>query len=210
MGKKTDIREQLIESAIELMSSRSYASVGLQELCNSIDVTKGGFYHHFKSKRELTLAAIDSIWQFYQNDFLEPVFKTDASTYEKFNRIVGVFYEHYFSEKEKSGHMNGCRLGNLAVELSTQDEEIREKLETIFQQWVSYFERVLKEGVYSGELPENTDTETSARSILAFLEGLALMGKTFNDPGFMNSLQRAVLNLIMDENQQKIKVEGDV
>lgn len=201
---KTDTRDQIIQKAVELISSRSYSAVGVQELCKSTGVTKGAFYHHFQSKQELTLAAIDSIWEFYRVNFLDPVFKSDLVTSEKFNRMLELFYNHYTFEKESSGNMNGCRLGNLALELSTQNEVIRQKLEEIFQQWITYFERVLKENVASGELPENTDTKTSAQSILAFLEGLVLMGKTFNNPDFIKSLNRVVLNLIVDNNHRKI------
>lgn len=204
MQKRTDTREQIIQTAVELISSRSYSAVGLQELCKTAGVTKGGFYHHFQSKQELTLTAIDSIWGFYRVNFLDPVFKSNLVTSEKFNRMVELFYNHYTSEKESSGNMNGCRLGNLALELSTQDEIIRLKLQDIFQQWIKYFELVLKGAVDLGELPHDTDTKASAQSILAFLEGLVLMGKTFNDPDFIKSLNRVVLNLIVDNNQRKI------
>jgi len=207
MGQKNNIKEKLIQNAIEQISSRSYASVGVQELCNLSGVTKGGFYHYFKSKEELTLAAIDSIWESYKKTILGPVFNSDIPTLEKFNLLIETVYIHYVSQKEAQGQMCGCRLGNLAIELSTQNERIREKLEEIFQNWVDYFEQVLNEAVTTGELPINTDTKKSAQSILAFLQGLALIGKTNDDPDFMKNLSRAALNLIMDSKQQKIAIK---
>jgi len=207
MRQKNNIKEKLIQNAIEQISSRSYTSVGVQELCNLSGVTKGGFYHHFKSKEELTLAAIDSIWGSYKKTILGPVFNSDIPTLEKFNLLIETVYIHYVSQKEAQGHMCGCRLGNLAIELSTQNERIREKLEEIFQNWVDYFEQALNEAVTTGELPINTDTKKSAQSILAFLQGLVLIGKTNDDPDFMKNLSRAVLNLILDSKQQKITIK---
>jgi len=204
MDTNTNIKESLIQNAVAQISVRSYASVGVQELCDLSGVTKGGFYYHFKSKEELTLAAIDNIWDSYKKTLLEPAFKTDIPTLEKFNLLIETVYGHYVVQKETQGRTCGCRLGNLAIELSTQNESIRKKLEEIFEDWTSYFENVLKDAVTKKELPDNTDTRKSAQSILAFLQGLALLGKTNDDPKYMKNLSRAVSNLIIDNDQNKI------
>ena len=208
METNTNIKEVLIENAVSQISARSYASVGVQELCELSGVTKGGFYYHFKSKEELTLAAIDSIWDSYKSTILKPVFNSDIPTLEKFNLLIETVYGHYVTQKENQGRMCGCRLGNLAIELSTQNESIRMKLEEIFEDWISFFEYVLNDAVANKELPENTDTRKSAQSILAFLQGLALLGKTNDDPGFMKNLSRAVSNLIIDSDQNKITLNN--
>jgi TetR/AcrR family transcriptional repressor of nem operon len=209
MHTNTNIKESLIQNAVAQISARSYASVGVQELCELSGVTKGGFYYHFKSKEELTLAAINSIWDSYKSTILEPVFDTDLPTFEKFNLLIETVYVHYVSQKKTQGRMCGCRLGNLAIELSTQNESIRKKLEEIFEDWISYFEYVLKAAVAKKELPENTDTKKSAQSILAFLQGLALLGKTSDDPEFMKNLSRAVSNLIIDSDQKTITLNSE-
>ena len=191
------VREKLITRAIELLSSRSYSAVGVQELCDSAGVTKGSFYHYFPSKRDLTLAAIDAIWDVYLNDFIEPALGTDLTAREKLDRLSSAFYDYYSREKESEGFMRGCKLGNLAVELSTQDEAIRLRLQRIFLGWIEHFEAALRRSVAAGDLPPDTDVEASARSIIAYLEGLALLGKTFNDPGFMMRLSREAYRLIV-------------
>jgi TetR/AcrR family transcriptional repressor of nem operon len=204
METNTNIKDILIQNAVDQISARSYASVGVQELCELSGVTKGGFYYHFKSKEELTLAAIDSIWDSYKSTILVPVFDSDIPTLEKFNLLIETVYGHYLTQKETQGRMCGCRLGNLAIELSTQNESIRRKLEEIFEDWISFFEYVLNDAVAKKELPENTDAKKSAQSILAFLQGLALLGKTNDDPKFMKNLSRTVSNLIIDSEQNKI------
>lgn len=208
MQTSANTKESIIQNAIAQISSRSYASVGVQELCELSGVTKGGFYYHFKSKEELTLAAIDSIWENYKSSLLEPAFDSDLPTIEKFNLLIESVYVHYVNQKESQGRMCGCRLGNLAIELSTQNESIRKKLEEIFNEWISYFEYVLVDAVAKKELPENTDSRKSAQSILAFLQGLALLGKTNDDPEFMKNISKAVSNLIIDSEQNKIALKS--
>jgi TetR/AcrR family transcriptional repressor of nem operon len=98
--------------------------------------------------------------------------------------------------------MAGCKLGNLSLELSTQDEAIRQKLDSVFTKWIMYLNRVLDEAVARGELPADTDTIASAQSILAYLEGLALLGKTFNDPSFMRRHDWAIPKLLMCKSER--------
>ena len=62
MGRQSDARDRLVRSAGELWHQRSYADVGVSEICEHAEVQKGSFYHFFSSKRELALAVIDEAW----------------------------------------------------------------------------------------------------------------------------------------------------
>lgn len=197
----SNVKEELINSAIELISARSYSAVGVQELCEHAGVTKGSFYHYFPSKRDLTLEAIDVMWELYRKKFIEPVLNSNLPTLDKFHRLIETFYMQYHEDKEITGRMTGCKLGNLSLELSTQDEVIRQKLEQIFQNWAECFDSSLKQAVASKELPANTDTYVTAQAVLAYMEGLALLGKTFNNPEFIKRLSRGVLKLVMEKEK---------
>jgi TetR/AcrR family transcriptional repressor of nem operon len=188
MGRKSNARQKLIDSAIELISTRSYNSVGVQEICEHAGVKKGSFYHFFPSKRDLTLVALDFMWKTFREKILEPTFTTDLPLIEKFRRFIDVSYQYHCSTKESKGCMIGCHIGNLAVELSTQDEVIRKKIEQIFKEWTDYCECLLNKAVASAELPAEIDSYATAQSMLAYIEGLLLLGKTFNDPTLVRRL----------------------
>ena len=74
MGRTSDARERLIHSAIELVHARSYADVGVNELCEHAGVKKGSFYHFFPSKRDLIVAALDDVAGWYDRDIFGPAF----------------------------------------------------------------------------------------------------------------------------------------
>ncbi len=78
---------------------------------------------------------------------------------------------------------------------------IRKRLDFVFKQWIMYLNSVLEEAVVGGELPDNTDTHASAQSILAYLEGLVLLGKTFNDPSFMRQHDWGIPKLILYKSE---------
>ncbi len=196
MGRTSDARERLIQSTIELIHARSYTAVGVSELCEHAGVKKGSFYHFFPSKRDLTLAALDELASRYSRDLYKPAFAEDLPPLDRIQRLFELVYEYHASLTEKAGRMEGCHFGNLALELSTQDEEIREKVKGIFEVGVNLFEQTLQEAVARGDLPE-IDTTIAAHALLAYLEGVILLAKTWNDPGMVRRLARGAVQLVM-------------
>jgi TetR/AcrR family transcriptional repressor of nem operon len=50
-------RDKLLDAAVSLIRARGYAATTVDELCAEAGVTKGAFFHHFKSKEDLGVAA---------------------------------------------------------------------------------------------------------------------------------------------------------
>jgi len=201
MGRTSTAKEKLITSAIELIGNRSYNAVGVQELCDHSGVKKGSFYHFFPSKRDLTLEALDAMWGSFKTNMLDPIFHSGMPAFEKFNVLMNKSYEYQSSAKECSGCVTGCGIGNLALELSTQDEIIRQKIEQIFEEWAQYFEEVIVDAVNEGSLPVDTDPRSTAQAILAYMEGVSLMGKTFNDPTMLTRLGEGIIQLCITKKK---------
>ncbi len=196
MVRTSDARERLIHSAIELIHARSYASVGVNELCEHAGVKKGSFYHFFPSKRDLTSAALDEVAVWYERDIYKPAFTRDLPPLERIQRLFQLVYEYHASLTEAAGYMGGCHFGNLAVELSTQDEVIREKVKGMFESGVAAFEQVLREAVAAGDLPA-IDVSLAAHALQAYLEGVVLLAKTWNDPEMVRRLSEGAARLAL-------------
>ena len=195
MGRTSDAKQKLIDSAIELIHSRSYADVGVNELCQHAGVKKGSFYHFFPSKQDLTLTALDVLAEEFERRLSGPALSQELPFVEKVQHLMELSYQYHRSVCETTGHMWGCPFGNLAAELSTQDEALRLKVQHIFELIMNSLERSLAEAVASGELPE-MDTRLTAQSILAYLEGTLLLSKTWNDPDIILRLARQIPQLI--------------
>ncbi len=54
---KPAARDKLLSAALSLVREKGYASTSVDELCASAGVTKGAFFHHFRSKDALAVAA---------------------------------------------------------------------------------------------------------------------------------------------------------
>ncbi len=111
-------------------------------------------------------------------------------------RFFDLMLEKQQVQKQTSGHMYGCPIGNLTLELSTQDEVIRARVERFFQQCLSYFERTLSEAKAQGIVPATLDTAITAQALLAYFEGVILVAKGRNDPALIATLRTAILSLM--------------
>jgi TetR/AcrR family transcriptional repressor of nem operon len=60
MATKTshESKTKLLNAALNVIRGKGYAATTVDDICHSAGVTKGSFFHHFKSKDELALAAV--------------------------------------------------------------------------------------------------------------------------------------------------------
>jgi TetR/AcrR family transcriptional regulator, transcriptional repressor for nem operon len=51
-------RTKLLDAATHVIRTKGYSATTVDDICHEAGVTKGSFFHHFKSKDELALAAV--------------------------------------------------------------------------------------------------------------------------------------------------------
>jgi TetR/AcrR family transcriptional repressor of nem operon len=204
MGQVSNAKEKLLGSALALMYARSYGDVGVQEICEHAGVKKGSFYHFFPSKRDLTLAAIEHQWKGLRQQLVKEVLTGTNSPLERVERCLQLFYETQCGVKAQTGHVMGCPFGNLAIELSTQDEYIRKKIESVFHELAGYLERTLEDAVTVGEVPKQ-DMHTTAQALVAFIQGVVLLAKSQNDPEVIKRLGKGFLRSLAGGSSSRTK-----
>jgi len=190
-----DTYERILTAARELIHARSYADVGVAAICEQAKVKKGSFYHFFPSKQELTLAILDSLFVETKEQLFDQVLKkSDLPPLVRLQKLGAAFYTVQSQIKTQTGHVPGCPIGNLASEMSTQDETIRRKIDSIFQKLQSAFQQILTEAVAIGDCPP-IDITATAQAMFAYIEGVMLLAKTQNDPEILRQLLPAITQI---------------
>jgi TetR/AcrR family transcriptional regulator, transcriptional repressor for nem operon len=198
MPRTSDAKKQLIKAAGELWHSRSYAEVGVNEICEHAGVRKGSFYHFFPSKRDLALAVIDDFWRRDKQEFLGPCSDPQLKPLERIVRLVEFQCSELETLADSYGVVPGCPFGNLAVEMSTQDEVLRERLDGLFEEMVDFFEEAVEQAIAAGDVRE-TDARRTALAMLAYVQGMFLVAKTSNDAGLVRELAPGLLRIAGQE-----------
>ena len=190
----TDTRSRILATARDMFHSRSYADVGIQEICVGAQVQKGSFYHFFPSKRDLALAVIDDMADDWAHGFVAEAFDLALPPVERLDYMIDAAYYWQKASSDLEGRMPGCLFGNLALEMSTRDDVMRARLNAVFDKARDKFRATLDEAVQTGALAA-MDTEATASAMLAYLEGIILLAKTRNDPEVILVLGPAIKTL---------------
>jgi len=191
-----DTKERLVASAARLWHAKRYADVGVSEICAEAGVKKGSFYHFFPSKQDLTLAALDRFIEIFNHEFSKAARDPEIPAVDRIQQVFELMYSQQCDAVAATGHVWGCPAGNLAVELSTQDEPIRQKVQQVFELMMEMVEQLLRESVSSGDLPE-LDITLTAQALLAYIEGVLLVSKTWNDPEIIRTLAAKAPQLLI-------------
>ncbi|HVZ27171.1 MAG TPA: TetR/AcrR family transcriptional regulator [Rhizomicrobium sp.] len=57
--KQPNARQKLLNAALSVIRTKGFSATTVDELCAAAGVAKGSFFHHFKSKEALAVAAAD-------------------------------------------------------------------------------------------------------------------------------------------------------
>ncbi len=54
-----DSKTRILDAALQVIRARGYAASTVDDVCHAAGLTKGSFFHHFRSKEDLALSAAD-------------------------------------------------------------------------------------------------------------------------------------------------------
>ena len=168
---------RLLEAGLDMLLERGYGGLAIQELLDRTDIPKGSFYHHFSSKEDMALQAVElytSLGHGLLDRCLAPDGRPALVRIRAFFQELGDFYG-------SQGYL-GCLLGALGQELSGTSEIFRTKIEACIASLSARIAECLEEARLTGELPAVTDTTQLANVILNAWEGAALRSRLVRSP----------------------------
>ena len=186
MGRKSDARPRILEAAARLLTSRSYASIGVAEICSEAGVPKGSFYYFFDSKLDLAKAVVDQQWSDQQAEW-QKILGTDLPLEERLRGLFDATAKVQADSLSNTGSVCGCLFGNLALELTKEEAIIRERIQQVFEAQLDMIEAVLAEAADDPGI-QISDPRGMARAVVAQLEGLVLFAKLFDDPAQLDQM----------------------
>lgn len=171
--KRTDKRHKLIQVGKQIVAQQGFKAASLNEILTTAGVPKGSFYYYFPSKDDFGLAIIDDFANKYQHR-LQQVLQNQSIPHLQRLRS---YFEAGIADMQECDCSEGCLMGNLAQELSAQNELFRDRLCQIFLDWEKAFAQCLKSAIQAGELPKDQDELTLSQFILAGWQGAILQAK---------------------------------
>lgn len=134
-------KNELVEIAEKLFLEKGYEETSVDDILNASGLSKGGFYHYFKSKEDVLL---DSISNFAENLLteLEPLIEDKRlNALEKLKRCM---------EKKTTSQKSKIELLKYMNMLMESDFTFYKFTLTITQKYVEPFARIIEQGVEEG------------------------------------------------------------
>ncbi len=171
--KRTDKRKQLIQVGKQIIIQQGFKAASLNDILTAAGVPKGSFYYYFASKEDFGLAIIDDFAQQYHKELQHLLQDQQFSPLTRLRN----FFELKIADMDNCQCIDGCLLGNLAQELSAQNELFRDRLKGVFVEWERYFAQCLKEAYEVGEIDKERNFVDLASFIVSSWEGAILQAK---------------------------------
>jgi TetR/AcrR family transcriptional regulator, transcriptional repressor for nem operon len=67
-GTQHESKTKLLEATLKVVRAKGYTATRIEDVCAEAGLTKGSFFHHFKSKEDLALGAA-AHWQARTSEF---------------------------------------------------------------------------------------------------------------------------------------------
>jgi len=173
MGSKGDaLRQRIVTAADELFYQKGYENTSFRDISDEVNISRGNFYYHFKSKDEILNAVIDARLLAF-----ESMLKAwDKKITDPKKRLY--YYIDMLSRNEDEIISYGCPVGGLCNELAKISHVMQgdaNKMFTIFRDWIVTQLKLL--GV--------NNTKQIAMHLLVLAQGTVTIANVFEDKRFL-------------------------
>jgi TetR/AcrR family transcriptional repressor of nem operon len=180
-GGVADSRTRLLESMLGEIWERGYGATSVDAICERADVRKGSFYHFFKSKAALAMAAIDYLWETSSQPALDEIFCPDRPPLKRFERLIEYWYRRTIECQQEKGRVLGCPYFNLGAETASIEPELAAKAREILDRYQAILEATLHEAKGRGDI-KIADAAETADCLFSLIEGCSMQARIHDDP----------------------------
>ncbi|NNF03068.1 MAG: TetR/AcrR family transcriptional regulator [Rhodothermales bacterium] len=172
-------RKKILDAAQELILTHGYGGTSLSTILERTDVTKGAFFHHFDSKKDLAYEVIDRYAEADAATLEEFVARADKLSRDPLQQIlilIGLYEESF--EKEGAAP-SGCLFASYSYQAGLFDERTNALVQEAFEHWQDVI--VPKFEAAMAVHPPRIDVSAEDLSMmgLAIFEGSLILTRTF-------------------------------
>lgn len=194
MARVTDTRERLLEATLELIWEESLGAASVDAICEKAGVRKGSFYHFFKTKEDLVVAALEAHFAVARVDY-DRTFSPSVAPVDRLRAFFEQMVSKQQMKRDKVGRVVGCPYMSAAVACSSADQLVRERVQQLFGTWKKYFETALRDGIADGSIPPQ-DISRTVEIVFDYIEGALTVGKVQNSMGPIQNIGYGTFKLI--------------
>ncbi|AEI61988.1 TetR/AcrR family transcriptional regulator [Corallococcus macrosporus] len=176
--ERGDARTRLLEAAREVIRTKGFTATSVDELCQRAEVTKGSFFHHFKSKEALGVAAAEHWAETTSAFFAGAPYHAPSDPLERVLAYVA------FRKSMMAGDLAEftCLVGTMAQEVHASSPDIRDACGASILGHAATLEADLDAAMTERRIAGGWTAQSLARHTQAVIQGAFVLAKAGNDP----------------------------
>ncbi len=187
-------RDRLIESAALLFHHKGLTATSLADIANKAEIPIGNVYYYFKTKEELALAAIAR----RKEQFSAAYAQLEESVPDPRQRLIEAV--HYFDKVRDEYTRYGCPVGKIIDDADVEKDAVAQTAAQVLADFVDWAERQFK------SLGHTADGRKYATSLMAGIQGAAIMAKALRDPQIISDEMARIIAWIETLPNRKIQL----
>lgn len=192
-------RSAIVSATSELVRRNGYTATTVDDICAGAKVTKGAFFHHFKTKDDAVEAALE------QWDAGAAAMEANApfvSAKSPRARVLG-YMDLYISVFDNPAQMKSCLAGTTVQEVSDTNEPLRSAANLCFTGAHGRFKALLDEACRGSR--KRVDTASLASLWMAAVQGSLILFKASQDASVLGRNLEHVRTYIASQLPKGVK-----
>jgi AcrR family transcriptional regulator len=196
MAKTSSKRELILDLAEQGVLAKGFASTSIDEIIMEAQISKNGFFYHFKDKNELAKALLQ---RYLDNEdaILDDVFARGKAHSD--DPLAALLYSLETLAKMMDDLPNGhpgCLVATLAYSEKLHNRDVRELNKHAVMSWRQRFITELQGVAESYSIKDDVSLSSVADMISSVLEGGIVLSRAVNDPGLLGDQIRMLRSYI--------------
>lgn len=176
-----ETREKILDIAESMVLSHGFAGTSIDKVIDQAGITKGAFFYHFKSKRELAKVLIERFHEKDLDQFSRFMRRAETLSEDPLQQLiifVGLLEDMLDSLKEP---FPGCLFASYAYQSEQFDDEIMCVCSDAMVDWRTMFGEKIKKSIEVHQPVQEIDADSLADLLTCILEGALLISKTLDN-----------------------------
>ena len=166
-------KTKLLDATLKVVRAKGYSATRIEDICAEAGLTKGSFFHHFRSKEDLALAAV-AHWGARTTAFF-----ADASYHDQSDPLDRLIAYVEFRKAIMTGELPEftCLLGTIIQETYVTHADINAACERILTAHARTLEADIREAMRQYQVRGDWSAETLALHIQGVIQGGFILAK---------------------------------
>ena len=189
--EKTFEESDVIEQVMQVFWKKGYSATSISDLTEATGIKRGSLYNAFQSKDGLFIKSLLK----YENE-QRRAWMRDAEAREDPREAILWWFKECVKSSLNDPERKGCLLINTALDFSIHNEEVKKVVSSGVKEVSQFFERLIKRGQESGQIPASVEPRSTAKALFALLIGIRVMGRGALDKSSLQQIAKQAETLI--------------